>query len=366
MKQNNKTLFGGKKIVITAVLIALGFSACSLDNKEQQQSNVQQKAPMGLPVSVFEISDKKAQTNKTYPTLIKPFEEVDVMARVKGVLVAKYFKEGDTVKKGSKLYTIEPDTYLANLNQAKANYYKANKDFERASTLLKTKSISEQQFDEYKYLYEDAKAKLQQAQIEFDYTEVRSPIDGIVGIKKSDIGDLVGSNESNNLLVTITNTNPIHAEFSLSKDDISQYLKQIKENNVQISLISNTNTNTTGVIDYIAPKIDSNTDTLLLRARFDNSNQEFIVGEFASIQLNNLDLGNVFVIPENAILKTSKGTFVYVVENNQAKMRLVHLGALVPTGIVVKEGLSVGEKIIVSNIAKLRPDTPIQIINQEK
>jgi membrane fusion protein (multidrug efflux system) len=354
-----------RKIVITAALIALGFTACG--SQEKQQTKTQQAtAPKGLPVSVFEISDKKAQTNKTYPTLIKPFEEVDVIARVKGVLVAKYFKEGDTVKKGSKLYTIEPDTYLANLNQAKANYYKANKDFERASALLKTKSISEQQFDEYKYLYEDAKAKLQQAQIEFNYTEVCSPIDGIVGIKKSDIGDLVGSNESNNLLVTVTSTNPIHAEFSLSKDDISQYLKQIKENSVQISLISNANTNKTGVIDYIAPKIDSNTDTLLLRAKFDNSNQDFIVGEFATIQLNNLDLGNVFVIPENAIVKTAKGTFVYVAENNQAKVRFVKLGELVEEGIVVKEGLNMGEKIVVSNIAKLRPDTPIQILNQEK
>lgn len=352
-----------RKTVITAVFIALGFAACS--SQEKQQANTQQTAPMGLPVSVFEISDKKAQTTKEYPTLIKPFEEVDVTARVKGVLIAKYFKEGDTVKKGAKLYTIEPDTYLANLNQAKANYYKANKDFERASTLLKTKSISEQQFDEYKYLYEDAKAKLQQAQIEFNYTEVVSPIDGIVGIKKSDIGDLVGSDESNTLLVTITNTNPIHAEFSLSKEDINLYMKQIKENNVQISLISSTKKYDNGVIDYIAPKIDSNTDTLLLRAKFDNSNHDFIVGEFATIQLNNLDLGNVFIIPENAIVKTAKGTFVYVAENNQAKMRFVKLGNLIEEGIIVEEGLKLGEKIIVSNIAKLRPDTPIQILTQE-
>lgn len=353
-----------KKIIITATLLALGFSACS--SQEKEAAKTQQATPMGLPVSVFEISDQNAQTTKTYPTLIKPFEEVNVTARVKGILVAKYFNEGDFVKKGTKLYTIEQETYLANLNQAKANYTKAHKDFERASSLIATKSISEQKFDEYKFGYEDAKAKLQQAQIEFDYTQVVSPIDGIVGIKQSDIGDLVGSNENNSLLVTITNTNPIHAEFSLSHDDVSHYIKQIKENKLQITLESNDRKYENGIIDYIAPKLDSNTDTLQLRAKFDNTKQEFIVGEFATIKINNLELGDVFIIPENAILKTAKGSFVYVVQNNQAKIRLVKLGALVETGVVVKEGLSVGEKIIASNIAKVRPDTPVQIINEKK
>jgi membrane fusion protein (multidrug efflux system) len=304
---------------------------------------------------------------KSYPALIKPYEEADVNARVKGILKQKHFKEGAFVKKGQLLYTIEQDTYKANLDQAQANFNQANKNFIRAKALLETKAISLQDYDAYEFTYEDATAKLKQAKIEYDYTNVVSPIDGIVGIKHSDIGDLVGSNDENTLLVTVTAIDPIHVEFSLPKDDIANFLTQIRKAQNNISIINNGEKYAGGIIDYISAKLDPQTDTLLIRAKFENKNNELIVGNFTKVEIDKLSLGNVFIVPENAVMKTAQINMVYVVdENNIAKVRPVVVGDLVKEGMVIKEGLKPNEQIVISNFAKLRPDTKVQIVNQEK
>ena len=319
-----------------------------------------------LPVQVFKAEKKEITTSKTYPTILKSVEQVDIIARVSGTLQEKNYTEGAFVKKGSLLYKIEPDTYLANLNSKKANYTKAKKDFDRAKSLISTKSISPQQFDDYTYQYESSKAALDEAQIQYNYTKVISPIDGIAGIKKQDIGDLVGTNSANSTLVTITNTNPIHAEFSLPKDDMNKYLTQIRENRAKITLVVGDKL-FLGTIDFVSPTIDTNTDTLLLRAKIDNPNGELIVGNFAQIEISNLDLGDIFVVPENAILKTAQATVVIVVgEGNIATPRPVVVGDLIKEGVIVKGGLKGGEQIITTNIAKIRPNTKVQIVTKEK
>lgn len=320
-----------------------------------------------LPVQTFKIEKQNNFTSRTYPTILKAYEQVDVIARVQGVLKEKLFNEGEFVKKGTILYKIEPDTYLANLNIKKANFVKAKKDYERAKSLIASKSISAQVYDDYLFQYNSSKAALDEAQINLNYTKVTAPIDGIIGIKNHDIGDLVGTNEDNSLLLTITNTDPIHAEFSLPKDDMNNFLSQIKSKNIKISLIANGTTYENGQIDYIAPTIDTNTDTLLLRAKFDNPNHELIAGNFTKIVISNLSLGDVFIVPENAVMKTAQASIVMVIdENNIAKPRPVETGDLVENGIVVKSGLKIDEQIAISNLAKLRPETKVQIVNKEK
>ncbi|RXJ91619.1 efflux transporter periplasmic adaptor subunit [Arcobacter sp. CECT 8983] len=355
-----------KKILLLTTIAVVGFTGCFQEKAEEKKQQTSSSKP-SLPVKVFNVNKENNTTKKTYPTILKAYDQVDVMARVSGALEKKYFDEGDFVKKGTMLYKIEPDIYLANLNMKKANFTKAKKDYERAKALFKSKSISNQTFDDYTFQYESSKAALKEAQINFNYTDVKAPIDGIVGLKKHSVGDIVGSSASNSHLITITNTNPIHAEFSLPKDDIDSFLTQIKNKEVKVNLLANGKVYENGEIDFIAPTIDSNTDTLLLRAKFKNPNNELIVGNFTKVEIQGLSLGEVFIVPENAVLKTAKTSMVYVVdENNIAKVRPVKTGSLLEKGKVIKEGLKVNEKVVISNLAKLRPDTKVQIINKEK
>jgi membrane fusion protein (multidrug efflux system) len=351
-----------QKILLFITAIIIVFTGC--DSKTSTPAtNVAQEKP-ALPVKVFSVKKENTSISKSYPGLITPFEEAGVTARVKGILEKKHFKEGSLVKKGDLLYTIQQDTYKASLDQAEANFSKADKDYIRANALLKSKAISVQDYDTYEYTYEDAKAKLTEAKIQYGYTKVVSPINGIAGIKHSDVGDLVGSDSTNTLLVTITSIDPIHVEFSLSKDDISTFLPQIREGKATVTILNNDKKYENGTIDYIAPKLDSQTDTLPLRAKFDNKNQELLVGEFVQIELGNLNIPDVFIIPEEALLKTAKGNFVYVVKDNQAKITPIEIGQLLSQGVVIKSGLNPDDKIIISNIAKVRPDTKVQILNE--
>ncbi len=320
-----------------------------------------------LPVKSFVVTKETNTTSKTYPTILKASEEVEVMARVAGTLEKKYFTEGEFVKKGTLLYTIEPDVYQANLNIKKSNYIKAKKDFERAKTLIASKAISPQDFDNYTYLYESSKAALDESSINLKYTKVLAPIDGITGIKQQDIGNLVGTSANNSHLLTITNTNPINAEFSLPKDDINTYLGQIRAKTAKISLHANGKTYEDAKIDFISPVIDSNTDSLLVRVKFDNNNAELIAGTFTKLEVSNLSLGDVFIVPENAVIKTAQATIVFVIdEQGIANPRPVQTGDLVEAGRVVTSGLNVNDEIVISNLAKLRPGTKVQVINKEK
>lgn len=356
-----------KKVLLLTSLAFVSFTGCFNDETKNTNAQKSQKERPALPVKAFTISKENNTINKTYPTILKAYKEVEVMARVSGVLQKKYFNEGDYVKKGQLLYKIEQDTYLAQLQMQRANHTKAKKDFKRAKSLLASKSISTQTYDDYTYKYESSKAALKQAQINFEYTKVVAPISGVVGIKKHNVGDLVGNSANNMHLVTITNTNPIYAEFSLPKEDLNDYLWQIKQNKTQVNLFANNKIYKDGKIDFIAPTIDKNTDTLLLRATFENKDNELIAGNFTKIQLANLSLGEVFVVPENAVLKTANATMVYVIdENNLAKVRPIQVGSLIEQGVVIKGGLKQGEKIITSNLAKVRPETKIQIINEDK
>ena len=106
--------------------------------------------------------------------------------------------------------------------------------------------------------------------------------------------------------------------------------------------------------------------SLVMMFDFGDEDSENLIGEFAKIEVSNLDLGKVYIIPENAILKTSQGTFVYVITDSIAKLKPVQTGILVKEGITIESGLNENDVIVISNMAKLRPDTKIQILNKEK
>ena len=130
-----------KKSIISLFVASIAFT------------NLNANEAPALPVQVFKAEKKDITTSKTYPTILKAVEQVDIIARVSGTLKEKNYTEGQFVKKGTLLYKIEPDTYLANLNSKKANFIKAKKDFDRAKSLIASKSISPQQFDDYTYQF---------------------------------------------------------------------------------------------------------------------------------------------------------------------------------------------------------------------
>lgn len=362
-------------IVVSTLLLVI--SGCS----DRKQGNSQQGQNMPpLPVAAYEVHYKDASIDKSYPAIINAYEKVDIVARVSGILEQKHFTEGAFVQKGAPLYTIEQDIYKAKLETAQAvlekaqsTLQRAKKDWVRAKALKKTNSISPKEVDTYLDAYtnakaelSNAKAKLKQAQIEFDYTMIKAPIEGIVGIKQQDIGDYIEAGAESAFLTTITNTDPVHVEFSIPKSDVQRYLAQIKKPDTVVKLLDHQNMESeqNGTIDFISPEIDLNTNTLLIRAKMDNQDGSFLPGEFVKVSLQGMIAPDTAVIPEEAILQTPNGAMVYIIENGIAKMRPIQTDILTKEGIIVKSGLKEGEKIIINNIPKVRPNA--KVVEMEK
>jgi membrane fusion protein (multidrug efflux system) len=337
------------------------------------------KQPPATPVEVFTVNDKAVAITKKYPATVKAEKSVDIIARVSGVLEKRYFQEGSFVKKGQNLYQIEQRTYQADidsakaaLNSAKASLVKATSDWKRYKNLYEQKALSASQRDEYYYNYqnaianvENAEATLTNAKIQYEYTQIKAPMDGIVSTTQLNVGNYVNANTT---LTTITKVDPVYVEFSMPQVDIGQYLSQIKSEKVKFSVNCHNKCLEGGVLKYISPTLDSSTDTLLLRAQFDNKNNEVIIGQFTNINISNIPMLNVTTIPEQAIIQNGNSSVVYVIdENSSAKIRPIELtGESFEDGIIVKGDLKVNDKIIISNIAKIRPGSKVQMIEGKK
>lgn len=353
------------------VTIAILFIGCS----DEKQMTSKKQQTQSLPVKAETIVLQNTNFTKNYSAILKPFKEVDVIARINGLLIKENFTEGSYVKKGDKLYEIEKDEYEASLDavkgeslKAQANYNKSLKDYTRASYLFQNKAISEQEYDERLYIYEDSKAELQRtkaalknAQIQYDYTSIKAPISGMIGMSSSDEGSYIDAKSSK--LTTITSQDFVYAEFSIPSSDIEKYMSQIKlDSEISIKV---GDTQHLGKVDYIAPKLDSQTDTLLVRAKLENEKRELIIGSFVEVILSGFSYENIAKVPENALLKSPEATSVYLIKDGAVVTRHVDVVHIDKGFAYISSGVKNGDKVVISNIAKLRPDTKVSIIGSK-
>ncbi|MDD2652775.1 MAG: efflux RND transporter periplasmic adaptor subunit [Sulfurimonas sp.] len=360
-----------KNLTLLAV-VSLLFMGCNEQKKEPQAA--QQAAQMPpLPVKVHEVKFGRADFSKSYSAVLKPFAEVAVVARVSGVLERENFKEGTLVKKGDVLYEIQKGEYKAALDEAKAallkaeaDYSKAARDWKRAEYLFANSAISEQQRDALFYAHDNAKAEVQKAkaalankELNYSYTTIKAPFNGIVGMSSSDEGTYIDAETQNAKLTTVTALHKVYAEFSLPSSDAMKYASEIKGGK-KVSLQIGAK-KYEGVVDFVAPKLDLQTDTLLVRAIFDNQERELSVGAYANVLLGGFSYESVAKIPQNALIKTPDATVAYVVQDGVAMMRPLKIANVQDGLAMVESGIKEGEKVVVGNIAKLRPNSKVTI-----
>lgn len=360
-----------KILTIPITAAALVFLTGCLDGKNGQTAEQPKMQMPPLSVEAEEVKYGRFDFSKSYSALLKPFKEVNVVSRVSGILEKENFTEGAAVKEGDVLYEIQKEEYKALLDEAKAalakaeaNYKKASKDHKRGEYLFGKSAISEQQRDELLYAYESSQAELQRskalvanAELNYGYTTIKAPISGVIGMSKSDEGDYIDADMQNISLVQITVQDPVYAEFSVSGDEIKKHMSQIKTGSP--ITIAHGEIAFEGRLDYIAPRVDESTDTLTLRAVFKNPNRELVVGSYVEVNLGGLSYERVAKIRQNALIKTPQATMVYVAKDGGAVMRAVDVLSTDKGVALIASGLQEGEKVIVSNIAKIRPNTKI-------
>jgi membrane fusion protein (multidrug efflux system) len=369
-------------IVLALLIPSLIQAAESTDKGEKSTKRAAPKAdvfivetPKDLPITL------------KYPAEIKSFKNVKVVSRVLGVLEEKYFTEGHRVEKGDVLYKIEDNVYSAVVDAAKASVTmgevslnNATRNWERTKKLYSSKAVSQEKRDSSLSAYEEAgaalslaKAQLRQAQINLNFTKVKAPISGIIGLKQVDVGDFVASNPPETL-VEITQNDKVYVDFSMPMSDYINIKNNLwlipKDNKITASLeINNKLFENSGVIDFIDININKQTATVKMRAIFDNSNNYFMAGEFVRIIFNDIVQKNVITVPQKAVLQNPLGTIVFIEQKGHVEVRPVVLGDESSDKFVVLGGpLKSGDKVIVNNFFRLKPGGEVtvdKIINQQ-
>lgn len=365
-------------VIIVAILIRYGFSTF--------QAIMQGKAMANKPaptVTVQEIETKNVIRSFDAPGRVVSKYRVDVMARISGYLLKSYFKEGDTVRAGQTLFLIEPTEYsnasnvaAANVKNLKAQLVYAEKQLARAAELVKKDYIAKAQYDQILSQRDALRAQLASAQASLNdanrnlgYTNVKSPVNGKVGIINVTVGNYVSP--TSGALTTINSTNPIYVTFPIESADFQALAVADKSNNknrkVELIMNGGTKYSKLGVQDFQDNKVDQTTGTVTMRATFDNPNNELIHGEFVTVKLYSNNPVEVPVAPVTAVLENQAGKYVYKLDDkNLPQLVYVKTGEQNGDNWIIKEGLQKGDRIVTEGLQKVIPGKPVTIVTAEE
>jgi len=326
-------------------------------------------------VTVKAVVNRPVTDTGTYIGRVVPIERVEVVARVPGFIEQRNFTEGQIVKKGELLFRIEQDTYkasvdqqAANLAKAKANEVNANLQLERNQALVKSQAVPQATIDQLAAAEQGAKADilqaqalLEQAQINLGYTEIRSPIDGKIGIAKFTVGNLVQS--SSGPIATIVSQDPIYVTFQPSEADVLAYKRWLAQTDrknphltVHIRLPDGTIYPHPGLTNFLDVQVQPDTDTVTVRAQLPNSDGLLIPGGVVGVVVDRGTPVESLLVPQSAVLLDQAGHYVLVVDDaKKVEQRRVTTGIEQGRDIVITQGLKAGEIVIVEGVQKVRP-----------
>ena len=359
----------------TIFVIAITFFMVACGKSQESQQPVMP----AMPVSVLEMQPTTVPIQTEAVAQTEGAKEVEVRPRVGGILLKKLFAEGEEIKEGQPMFSIDPVPYQTQVSQAnaqlaqqKARLVQTQREEVRLKQLLETKSISQREYDNAVSDQAIANASLQQykallneAQLNLSYAKVKAPASGIAGRFLYSEGALVSANTS--LLTTIVQTSPIWVRFSLSDSELAQLGGMLTEETVQgIALIlpDGTQYAESGKLNFSASSIDPTLGTQQLRAEFKNADKKLIPGQFVRIRVTTGNNDGVFLVPQAAVLTGDQGKFVFVAEQDKegktiAAVRPVQPGGLSGQDWVILDGLKQGDKVIVDNLIKVRPGAPV-------
>jgi RND family efflux transporter MFP subunit len=358
---------------LAAVAIA---SASLLANCGEAQK---QAAPPPPKVTVAKPIQRTIVDQDEYVGRFVPIDVVEVRARVSGYLDQIHFTDGQMVKQGDLLFTIDKRPYQNTLDQARANLQTAKSnlaftqsDLARGQQLVRERTISEQIYEQRAQAFRNAQASVaaseamvRQAELDLDYTELRAPIAGRIGDRRVTQGNLVmGGTGSTTLLATIVSIDPIRFEFTFDEGALLRYQRVATGRGevaglggtpVRLKLLDETDFVHPGRMDFVDNVIDRASGTIRGRAQLSNADGLFTPGMFARVQVPASAPYQALMLPDAAIGTEQARKFVYVIgEDNIARLRYVTLGQVVDDLRVIKDGLTDGERVVINGLMRVR------------
>lgn len=355
-----------KKCSLFFIFSLLFFTACSDDKQPEVQ-----KTPPPLQIHTITVKKEAIPIWKQYTGLTKASSDQDVKARVSGVLEKIYFKDGQYVTKGQKLFKIEQGEYISALNAAKAKKAQdkaslslAEADVNRYKPLVQEGLAPRATLEQYQAQKAALRAaiagdtaKINSAKLQLSYTLIKAPISGQVSARLVDVGNLVGQGEAT-LLTTIVKTDPIYAYFSPSQSDVRMFQKYRNSDRPDAFIEvagSQEKIRLDGFVDFSNNTVDPLTSTITMRATIKNEKRKVLPGTFVYINLFINDKYKFLMIPPEVIFHDQLGSYVYIVDKNSTLQR-----ADITTGYTskyytsIEKGLQDGDQLAISALVKLK------------
>lgn len=365
--------------ILTALLLA------SVAGCKRQQTVQHQMPPPN--VTLAKPEQRKVVEWDQYTGRLEAKESVEIRPRVSGWLDSIHFVEGKDVKAGDLLFTIDPRPYRMAADRVEADYLRSQSreaqtrsEFERVEKLVKSRAISEEDFDTRSKAYAEAqssakaaKAALDMARLDMEFTEVRAPISGRISRALVTKGNLVSAGmagSGSTLLTTLVSTSPIYLYVDVDEASSLRYRRLFAEGKrasaleqripCEMALGDEQGWPHKGFVDFVDNRVDPNTGTIRARAVFEAEGRPLAPGFFARLRVPGSEEYTAMLVPESCIGSDQANRFVFVANpQGIAEVRPVKLGTAIDGMRVIREGLKGDENIIVNGQARVRPGIPV-------
>jgi membrane fusion protein, multidrug efflux system len=331
---------------------------------------------MSAPVTVATVASRTMPVELQAIGNVEAISTVSIKAQISGQLVGVHFKEGDYVKKGQLLFTIERPPFEAALRQAEgmlakdeAQALNARLDAERYQGLGKEGVVSKQQVDAAVATYNAMQASVaadraavETARINLEYTKIFSPIDGRTGLVGVKEGNLVKANDVP-ILVTINQIEPIYVTFSIPEQQLAELKQYSAQKPLNVDAVpQGSSQHFAGRLTFIDNTVDTTTGTIKLRATFDNHQHTLWPGQFVDVNLTLKSQANAIVVPTAALQTSQQGTYVYVVNADMtAQPQAVKVAWTAGDESVIASGLQAGQRVVTDGQLRLTPGAKVDI-----
>lgn len=351
---------------------ALALAACGKGNGNAPAAAPATVAAQAVPVTVRKVEPQRVPIVLDAVGQAEGSREVEIRARVAGILERRHYAEGATVKAGETLFAIERAPFELAVAQARAalaqevaKQEEAQREAERLQPLAESKAISRREYDQAASAVKTsaaaiagAKAKLAEAELNLSYTNVKAPIAGISGRALRSEGSLVAG--SQDLLTTISQVNPIWVRFSLAEQDFERIRANAAASEVRIVQDDGTVLARNGKLNFTGSTIDPKLGTVQLRAEFPNPGERWLPGRYLKVQVA-AGMQEAFLVPQSAVVQSEQARSVWLVgPGNKAQSRAVKTANWLGGDWIVTGGLAAGDVVITDNLMRLRPGTDVQ------
>ncbi len=332
-----------------------------------------------MPVGTLEVQPRELPLALEYAAQLRGVREVEVRARVSGILLQRRYEEGQAVKAGELLFRIDPAPFRADADRARAQLgvqqaglQQARRERERILPLFDQRLVSQRDRDTAVAAFESAEAAvaaaeaaLKTAELSLSYTDVRAPISGLTGREVRSEGSLVTAGDDSALLTHIVQADRLYVELALPEDDaeLVRAASAARPGQVFVRVVDSRGAQIgpDAAVEFIAPRVDDSTGTIAVRALLDNAGDVLRPGRVVRARIDGVNVPRSLVIPKRAVMHGAQGPFLWIVDGGEkVGVRPVELGASAGNDVAVAKGLTAGDRVVVDGILKVQPGAAVR------